>query len=292
MNGKSGVSAAALLLAGAAAAFAPAHADEQAGPTVGVTASPAVVSEGNQLTFSFTLSEPAPAEGLPVRLALYRDTDPAPGDIAYNVDGSNNIAGFELIRDDAGLITDAMVTIAGGATEATMLSNINADDVDEPEERVVFALAVSTGYEIDEEHDRAAFVISDYPVVAVTSEPESVPEGSQLTMTFTLSKPAPEGGLPVRLALLRDTDPLPGDIAYNVEGGSNIDGFALIRDSRDLITDAIVTLSAGATEAVMLSDIHADDVSEGPESVTFGLAVSASYAIDPDHNTVSFTIAE
>jgi hypothetical protein len=109
---------------------------------------------------------------------------------------------------------------------------------------------------------------------------------------FDLSKPTLADGLTVRLSLLRDTDPTPGDIQYFVDGSSNITDFQLIRGGDGLITDALVTLAGGVTTATLLSNVIDDGVAEGSESITYGLAVGNGYSIDPQINSASFTIVD
>lgn len=130
------------------------------------------------------------------------------------------------------------------------------------------------------------------PVVGVTSSPDVAHEGGRLTFSFTLSAPAPEGGLPVQLALVRDTDPQPGDVTYFVEGSRNIDGFEMTFGDDGLIARAVVTIAAGATEAVMVSEVTADDVAEGTESATFELVAGEGYTVDPEHHTIDLTLED
>ena len=87
--------------------------------------------------------------------------------------------------------------------------------------------------------------------------------------------------------------PLPGDITYFVDGSENITDFELVIDEEtDLIDKAVVTLAEGATSAILVSDIIADNATEGPESVVFGLAQAEGYDIDSDVNAASFTIVD
>ena len=130
------------------------------------------------------------------------------------------------------------------------------------------------------------------PTLSLSAEPNQVNEGEQLKFNFDLSEAAPTGGLTVNLDLVEDTDPLPGDINYFVEGSENITGFELIvNEDTGLIDGATVTIAEGATSATLLSDIIADNVTEGPESVKFGLA-NGDYTIDSSDNAASFTIVD
>ena len=267
-------------------------------PTLNVFAEPTEVPEGSQLLWNFILTEAVPEGGLTVALDLVEDTDPLPGDITYFVDGSENISDFELIIDEeSGLIEQALVTLNEGVTSATLVNDIIADNATEGEESVSFTLAESEGYSIDPEVNAASFTIldtsTDLPTISVIAEPTEVPEGSQLLWNFILTEAVPEGGLTVALDLVEDTDPLPGDITYFVDGSENISDFELIIDEESgLIEQALVTLNEGVTSATLVNDIIADNATEGEESVSFALAESEDYAIDPQVNAASFTILD
>jgi len=255
-------------------------------PRVQLRATPAIMTEGDLLTFEFKLSKPAPADGLEVRLTLLRDTDPLPGDADYFVDGSVNITGFRFIRNEDGTVSDAVVSIAPGARSAKLVAKTVVDEVAEVEEHAIYALANNNAYLIDEHRYLADFTISDRPVVGVDLKPElPVREGQQMAFHFKLSRPAPAGGLPVRLALVRDSDPQPGDIHYFVNGSKHIaDNQVVIENGT--IYHLLVTIEEGATTATLLSDIIADGVTEGSESALFKVAAGQGYSIDPNHDSL------
>ncbi|MGB3402916.1 MAG: SGNH/GDSL hydrolase family protein [Microcoleaceae cyanobacterium] len=272
--------------------------EQDSSPTISVFAEPTEVEEGSQLLWNFDLTEAVPSGGLAVDLDLVEDTDPLPGDITYFVEGSENITDFELVIDEStGLIDKAVVTLAPGATSATLVSDIIADNATEGPESVSFALAEVEGYSIDGDVNAASFTILDTstsePTISVFAEPTEVEEGSQLLWNFSLTEAVPSGGLAVDLDLVEDTDPLPGDITYFVEGSENITDFELVIDeSTGLIDKAVVTLAPGATSATLVSDIIADNTTEGPESVSFALAEVEGYTVDSDVNAASFTILD
>lgn len=261
-------------------------------PLVQLQSFPPVVTEGDLLNFDFRLSQPAPAGGLEVRMTLLRDTDPQPGDVEYFVAGSRNVTGFRLIRNADGSISDAVVSIAAGAKAARLVSKTVADEVAETEEHVVYALANNNAYAISDKKNRADFTISDFPVVGVHFEaPPPFREGTTMAIRFELSRPAPAGGLPVRLALLRDSDPQPGDVKYFIEGSENIVSNQVLEEN-GTIYHLLVTIAEGATSALLLSEVIADGVAEGPESAVFGLAVGPGYGIDSDHANLKVTITD
>ncbi len=129
-------------------------------PEVSLSATPATVEEGAQLTWNFSLAQPVPTGGLVINLDLTEATDPEPGDIEYNVTGSENITGFELVVE-GGVIQGAKVTLAEGATSAKLVSNIIADQKTEGPESVTFTVAQGEGYRINSEANEASFTIED-----------------------------------------------------------------------------------------------------------------------------------
>ena len=131
------------------------------------------------------------------------------------------------------------------------------------------------------------------PTISLFAEPTEVPEGEQLNFVFDLTEPVGEGGLVVNLNLAEDTDPAPGDVTYFVEGSENVTDFELVIDEESgLIDFALVTLAEGATEAVLVNDVIADDVSEEPESATYALDEAEGYTIDPEVNAASYTLLD
>ncbi|BDI16190.1 hypothetical protein ANSO36C_19920 [Nostoc cf. commune SO-36] len=269
--------------------------DTSTTPVVSVSATPKNVDEGDQLRWNFNLTQAAPAGGLIVEFALTQDTDPLPGDIQYNVAGSSNVTSFELLRNSAGVITGAKVGIAAGATTANLVNNIIADNLTEGTESITYTLISGTGYGVNPTKNTAHFTILDTsttPVVSVSATPKNVDEGDQLRWNFNLTQAAPVGGLIVEFALTQDTDPLPGDIQYNVAGSSNITSFELLRNSADIITGAKVGIAAGATAASLVNNIIADNLTEGTESVTYTLISGIGYGANPTRNAASFTILD
>jgi hypothetical protein len=258
-------------------------------PRVSVTHSPGMVSEGEKMTFNFELSKPTPAAGLQVRLAMYRDSDPQLGDVDYFVDGSHNVTDVELAKDAEGRFTDLLVTLAGNVKSAQLVSLVVDDGIAEPEERTEFALAYQgSSYIIDPIRNKIDYTLTDYPVVSIVNALAEAREGGQVPIFFKLSKPAPAGGLRVRLAVLRNSDPAPGDLAYLTEGSSHITGYETDRGLDNQLNNLYVTIEEGATEASFYSDVVVDDEREGPESLLFSLAVSGDYSISERHNTVLF----
>ena len=267
-------------------------------PVVSLVTEEVTASEGNTFTWDFSLNQPAPEGGLTLFLPVTDNNDPAPGDVEYNIDGSSNIDDFEfVVEDDVSIGFN--LTIAEGATEASLVSEAISDDVEEGEEVFTTVIADGENYRANPTQNSVVTNLSDadtstdLPTVSLFAEPTEVEEGEQLNFVFNLSQPVPEGGLVVDLDLVEDTDPLPGDISYFVDGSENVTDFELVIDEESgLIDKALVSLTEGATEATLVSDIIADNATEGEESVVYALAESDEYSIDSEDNTASFTILD
>ena len=102
---------------------------------VSVSSTPAQITEGQPMTWTFKLSQPTPKEGLSVTLNLTQDDDPAPGDVKYNAPGSQGITQSAFTYKPDGSIQGMMVTLAGGVTEAVVEKFVDARDVGAVERR-------------------------------------------------------------------------------------------------------------------------------------------------------------
>ena len=100
------------------------------------------VAEGDTFAWNFSLNRPAPEGGLTLSLPITFNNDPEPGDVDYNVEGSTNITDFDfLVVDNVSLGFN--VTIAEGATEATLVSQAVADNLEEGDE--IFTTILNDG---------------------------------------------------------------------------------------------------------------------------------------------------
>lgn len=128
---------------------------------VGIGTPQSRLHEGQPMPWAFRLSRPTPAEGLQMRIALSEDSDPTPGDVAYNVVGGQGIADFVLVRRPDGTIEGMQVRLAGGMTEATLMAEVVRDGVSEDPETAVWTLRAGDGYQVDPEHSRIEYVLLD-----------------------------------------------------------------------------------------------------------------------------------
>ncbi len=264
-------------------------------PLVSITGSPTFVTEasGTPEVVTIRLSQPAPVDGLKLNLVSF-DSDATDGDETVTTLNLSNIVSTPLNNGKGSVITS--VKVAAGATEASLILTPNTDNLIEGPESNFFYLLPGDGYTVNPSLSFATTTLLDssnvVPVVSVNATPSTVEEGSQLKWNFNLTQPAPTGGLTVEFALTEDTDPLPGDIEYNVTGSSNITSFELLRDSAGVITGAKVGIAAGATSATLLNNVIADGLLEGPESVTYTLINGDLYEVNPTTNAAKFTLAD
>jgi len=96
-----------------------------------------VVEDDVSIGFNLTIEE-----GLSLFLPVTFNNDPEPGDVEYFIEGSSNITDFEfVVEDDVSIGFN--LTIEEGATEATLVSEAVADDIEEGEE--IFTTVIADG---------------------------------------------------------------------------------------------------------------------------------------------------
>ena len=252
------------------------------------------VNEGEQLAIDFELSQPVPAGGLTVELDLIEGSDSFADGFEFLPEASSGITNLEFITEGEGL-TGAEVTLAEGATSASIVSEIVADGVTEGDESVSIGLVDGDAYDVTGE--ALDFTIIDtststgdgsVPVVSLSSV-DTVNEREQLAIDFELSQPVPAGGLTVELDLIEGSDSFADGFEFLPEASSGITNLEFITEGGEL-TGAEVTLAEGATSASIVSEIVADGVTEGDESVSIGLVDGDAY--DVTGEALDFTIID
>ena len=111
-------------------------------PVVSISPEEVTAAEGETFAWNFSLNHPAPKGGLSLFLPITVNNDPALGDVEFNIDGSSNISEFELLAMDNGSAS-FNITIAEGATEATLVSEVVVDNLDEETE--IFTTVIADG---------------------------------------------------------------------------------------------------------------------------------------------------
>ena len=255
--------------------------------TVSLTPEILIATEGETFAWNFSLDQPAPSEGLSLFLPITVNNDPAPGDVEYNIDGSENISDFEFVTNND-LSVGFNLTIAEGATEAVLVSEAVADDIAETDESFTTVIADGVDYQANPEQNEVTTIITELPVVSLVTESVTAEEGETFTWDFSLNQPAPEGGLTLFLPVTVNNDPAPGDVEYNIDGSSNIDEFEFVVEDNVSIGFNL-TIAEGATEASLVSEVIADDVPEEDEIFTTVIADGINYRANPTQNLVTTT---
>ena len=130
---------------------------------------------------------------------------------------------------------------------------------------------------------------ANVPVVSLSTDVSQVNEGEQLALNINLSSPVPAGGLTVELDLVEGSDSFAEGFEFLPNASSNITNLEFITEAGE-VTGANVTLAEGATDASIVSEIVADGVTEGDESVSLSLVDGDAY--DVTGGDVSFTIID
>ncbi|HAS50466.1 MAG TPA: hypothetical protein DCS21_01410 [Gammaproteobacteria bacterium] len=131
-------------------------------PVVGISSTPAQITEGQPMIWTFKLSQPTPKEGLSVTLNLTQDNDPAPGDVKYNAPGSQGIIQSAFTyKPDGSSIQGMKVALAGGVTEAVMVSEVLTDNKAEGPESATFTLVDGQGYQADPQQNTVKLTLLD-----------------------------------------------------------------------------------------------------------------------------------
>ena len=112
-------------------------------------------------------------------------------------------------------------------------------------------------------------------------------EGERSTVTFTLSQPAPEGGLTISWT---ETDPDgEPDGIFVPEDSTNVTDIEVLSEAGEPVVVAL-TIAEGATEADLIIESTLDGVVEGEETLIATLNPGEGYSIDPDNESISLTV--
>ena len=253
-------------------------------PIVSLTPETFIATEGETFAWNFSLSEPAPSGGVSLFLPVTVNNDPAPGDVDFFVDGSSNISDFEFVVED-GVSIGFNFTIVEGATEATLVSEVVADDITEIDEIFTTVIADGENYRANPEQNQVSGVLTEFPVVSLVSEEVTAAEGETFAWNFSLNQAARAGGLSLFLPVTVNNDPAPGDVDFFVDGSSNISDFEFVVEDGVSIGFNL-TIAEGATEATLVSEVVADDLVEGEEISTTVIADGENYRANPAQNQV------
>ncbi len=142
-------------------------------PTLSIEIEPTLVVEGESQAFIFRLTEPAPPGGLVVDTLLTNpdgevDIVPTPGPMPNVTDARSRTEDGRMINE---------LTIAEGATEASLNFSALEDDVVEGNESFSITLLPRDGYTIDPDNNIAVSVIADADIVIDNTEGKDLLDG-------------------------------------------------------------------------------------------------------------------
>ncbi len=264
------------------------------GPTIGISATPTDLAEGDPLVVTFTVDGDIPAEGVQVLVQ-----SPVAGALGqFNLADLGNIVttgieGLPSVADASG--GSFFVTIT--EPTATIALDIFDDIVAEEPLELTFNLANGEAYEVDANASGIVLNIADEPqpagpTVGFTIDKTDVTEGDSITLTFTVEGEIPTGGVQVlvndaasagsQLRSLTEFD------VSNIEV-TGIDGFPTPADGD---SGFFVTLtSPTATITLPVFDEGADE-DEATESFTFELIDGEAYEVDAAATGFTLNIAD
>ena len=250
--------------------------------TVRLEATPFALTEAEQtvLILTVTLSETPPAGGIDVRIDSETPNALAQFDLEAAIYNGAALVGVNA--DASGL------TLNVSAQTASIDLPVAVNNVEEETETFTYALEPSEAYTIDASANSFSVTISDRPperlTLGITATPTELIETEQTewTLTVMLSEAPPAGGIDVTL-----DSGLPGaldelDLSAAVYNGAELQS---VEADASGFTLTILEQTAAVTLPVL-----DDGLPEGEETLTFTVAPSADYKIDPAASAVSVTI--
>lgn len=264
------------------------------GPTVGISATPTDLAEGDPLVVTFTVEGEIPAEGVevlvqsPVAGALGQFDLADLGNIT-----TTGIAGLPRVADGGG--GSFFVTLT--EPTATISLEVFDDIVAEEPLELPFTLANGEEYEVDASASGIVLSISDEPqpvgpTVGLTVNKTDVTEGESITLTFAVEGEIPEGGLPV---LVNDTNSAQNQIrsltefdVANIEL-TGIDGFPTPADGDSGFFVTLTEPTATITLPVFDEGVNED---EATESFTFEVIDGEAYEVNAAASSITLNISD
>ena len=238
-----------MLLALGALAASPARAQT---PVATIAAGTSPVTEGTTMTFTVSLSRPAPAGGLQVPVTISEST------------GSDFVPSIEERR--------WTIRFLRGHERATLNVRTVDDSTGEPDGQVTATLGAGTGYTVGTANSATVTVHdNDSPRATIAVATSAVTEGALAPFRISLSSAAPVGGLEVNVTV--------ADAA----------GSDFVAPQYEESTTLTASFSAGQTIAPTVNIPTVDDNTDEPNGqVTMTLASGTGYNVGtPNQATVT-----
>ncbi len=250
------------------------------------------VTDDDQLpVVSFASSSSSAGEGSGTRNVTV-DLSPAP---AAAITVSYTVGGTATAGSDFSISGSGTLSVASGATMATIPVAITDDTADESNETVVLTLATGSGYTLGSRNTHTLTITDDdgttppppTPTVSLSAAPNPVDEGGSVTVTARLSE-ALSGSVTVPLVLTAGTaEPEDyGSLASITINGGQTTGTGMVTTAQDADEDtetftvALGSLpsdvTAGSPSSVVVTIRDDDGTTEPPEPVNTPPTVRAS----------------
>ncbi len=223
------------------------------------TASSSAAEDAGTHNVTVNLSSPAPSGGLT---------------LAYGVTGTATAgSGNDFTIQNSGTLS-----VAAGATSATIPVVILNDSTDEPDETVILTLTGGTGYTVGSPSSTTIAVRDDDPTVASLARTGSgaVTEGDKVEFTVTLGRVLVTGETIDVPLTIGGTGVTTDDWSFTPKPGATNTGVTL--QDTGTTTPKVRFEGAGAQEATLELTATADGTAESSE--TFTIALGANSAFD------------
>lgn len=218
---------------------------------------------------------------------FFATTFPDVNVVESNTDGDSVSVVVEL-NGEPGAIPDTVnVLVESEATVFDGLVNDGATDIGV----TVLEAIDANGTDVTELFEPAerGIDLQPLPTFSIGIEPSFAVEGrSDYTVNFSLSEPAPPGGLPVRVEII-DPD-RSGDSITNFDAVVNIENREISIEGDRAFVDFVFT--EGETSASLGFTPTEDNKEEGNEIFSLTLLPGDDYIVDADRNTITSLIAD
>ncbi|MEL7330658.1 MAG: pre-peptidase C-terminal domain-containing protein [Cyanobacteria bacterium J06560_2] len=253
------------------------------------------------LTLSLAVDGEVPEDG--VETYITTDADLSTLFSTRQPFSSEGVEVLGAVYDDAG----APVGLRVNLTTASGFINLNLDDPDEAstdgEETINVTLEPAAGYAVGDGAISATIydtlddvpALPTVPTVSISASETTLieSEGNTTTLTFELNEAPPEGGVTINVdsgvrAALGEFDVFNAEIVGGAFPSPNFQASGFFFT----MTEQTATITLGAFDETTNPEIPAEDALEGIDEFTFTVQPGAGYAVAPNSNAVTFTIAD
>ena len=218
-------------------------------PVARISADPSPITEGTAATFTVALDMAAPVGGLTISVDV--------------TESGSYIAGS----------APETVFITAGATTGTLAVMTEDDAIGEDSGTITVRLITRAGYTVADAPDHQATVTildNDFPAASITADASSITEGTTVTFTVALNRPAPAGGLTIGVGV--------------AQSGSYI--------RRTTPMTFTIPIAEGATTGTQRVETEDDSADEADGSITATINEGAGYMVAAADNQAAVTVLD